>query len=207
MLWQSKAGVRVGRTLDWYEDPASTLWSLPAGIKRSGGGARPLEWTAKYGSLSNYLYDTLASVEAMNDRGFTCELLYLPEAHFGDPAAQPQRKTLDSGLMCQWLVDQFVLVKDAVAALAKDELALLEFSVPGGAVSPVPVVAHPHWSINDARGDSAIIEFTEQSEFGNASPTVNASFVKIYHDREFLDFWIFFFWVDTRRRHHLAAAI
>ena len=74
VLWPSKAGVRVGRTLDWFEDVASTLWALPAGVNRTGGGARPLTWTATHGSLANYIYDDLASVEGLNERGFSCQV-------------------------------------------------------------------------------------------------------------------------------------
>ena len=91
----------------------------------------------------------------------------------------PFLPSLDSALMCQLLTDQFDTVADAVAFLQQDKLALLEFSVPGGSLSPTPVVAHPHWAISDAAGDSAIVEYTQQAQVGNASPATNATFLKV----------------------------
>jgi penicillin V acylase-like amidase (Ntn superfamily) len=156
ILWNdNKLAVVVGRTMDWPESTEPVLTVFPRGMARDGGrtgaavtvAVNPAKWTSKYGSLVTTIYG-IGSADGLNEAGLAAHMLYLDAADFGPRDAS--KPGLQAGLWAQYLLDN--------AANVGEALALLEH------VQVVPTEAHGHkanvhLAIEDAGGDSAIIEY------------------------------------------------
>ncbi len=152
VLWnESGRNVLVGRNMDWFEDLKSNIWILPRGMKRSGLSAvNPLEWTSKYGSVIVTAYD-VGTADGINEKGLAVHFLYLPETKVA-----PRDEKIPGISMTVWAqfyLDQFATVAEAVAAL-KTQPYQLRMAVEPTSKKPATV----HLAINDASGDSAIME-------------------------------------------------
>jgi penicillin V acylase-like amidase (Ntn superfamily) len=156
VLWNSNGkAVIVGRTMDWPESTEPNLFVLPAGIKRDGGrfaghtviAENPQQWTAKYGSLVAGMYD-LGAVDGVNERGLAGHLLYLVSTDFGP--RDPKKPGLHAGLWLQYALDNAASVTEALALLAPVQIVMV--SARGHDTSV-------HLALEDASGDSAIIEY------------------------------------------------
>lgn len=169
VLWNTpQQDVIVGRTMDWPTSTQPILYALPAGMARDGGKLggetvitdNPLRWVSKYGSLVAGAYD-LGGIDGLNERGLGGHLLYLRSTDYGPrEAAKPG---LQAGLWLQYALDN--------AATVTEALALLE------PVQIVMVSAHGHQAslhlvLEDAGGDSAIIEYVKGQ-------------VQVYHNRDY----------------------
>jgi choloylglycine hydrolase len=141
--------------MDWPESTEPVLTALPRGMKRDGGkfGAEvavpenPLRWISKYGSLVTTVYGR-GSADGLNEKGLAMHMLYLTATDFG--ARDPARPGLQATLWGQYLLDNAATVSEALALLEPIQL--------------VPVETHGfkstvHLAIEDASGDSAIIEY------------------------------------------------
>lgn len=169
VLWNTKLDdVIVGRTMDWPESTQPMLYALPAGMARDGGrlgGVRvikdnPLRWVSKYGSLVAGAYD-LGGIDGLNERGLGGHLLYLRSTDYGP--RDDAKPGLQAGLWLQYALDNAATVTEALALLAPVQIVM--------------VAAHGHQAslhlvLEDASGDSAIIEY------------VNGQ-VQIYHNRDY----------------------
>ncbi len=156
ILWNdNKLAVVVGRTMDWPESTEPVLTVFPRGIKRDGGRTgevvtvkdNPAKWTSKYGSLATTIYG-IGTADGLNEAGLAAHMLYLNAADFGP--RDTSKPGLQAGLWAQYLLDN--------AANVTEALALLEH------VQVVPTEArghkaNVHLAIEDAGGDSAIIEY------------------------------------------------
>lgn len=156
ILWNdNKLAVVVGRTMDWPESTEPVLTVFPRGLERDGGrtgevvtvAVNPAKWTSKYGSLVTTLYG-IGSADGLNEAGLGAHMLYLNAADFGP--RDTRKPGLQAGLWAQYVLDN--------AASVTEALALLEH------VQVVPTEAHGHkanvhLAIEDASGDSAIIEY------------------------------------------------
>ena len=155
-LWNSsKLGTYVSRTMDWPVTTEPILAILPAGMARDGGVLAghalgiddPARWTSKYGSFVVQVYG-LGAVDGINEKGLGMHLLYLTVTDFGP--RDHTRKGVQAALWGQYALDQAGTVEEA--------LALLD------GIQPI-MVAHEgmkatvHLSLEDAAGDSAIIEY------------------------------------------------
>jgi penicillin V acylase-like amidase (Ntn superfamily) len=169
ILWNDNGyAVMVGRTMDWPGSTEPELYVFPRGQARDGGtmgGAvvvadNPAKWTSKYGSLVTSVYG-IGAADGLNEKGLGAHMLYFVATDFGPrDSAKPG---LHVGLLAQYLLDNAATVEEAVQLI--------------GAIQPVMVEAHGakatlHLAIEDASGDSAIIEYIE----GKAV---------IHHDRKF----------------------
>ena len=142
----------VGRTMDWYDDTGTDLWSFPRGMVRDGGvGPNSIKWTSKFGSVVAEIYD-IASSDGMNDAGLVVNILYLTESDYGN-ASESGKPLLSVGAWTQYILDNFGTVSEAVEALEKEPFAIVAPNLPGGKA------AGGHISIADASGDSAILEY------------------------------------------------
>ncbi len=156
--------VIVGRTMDWHIRVTNKFRVFPRGIHRDGlGGNNSLSWTSKYGSLVMTALDRWAQ-EGMNTEGLSARLLYLGESDYGSRDAN--RPGVGLVIFVQYLLDNFKTVAEAVEDLQEKNVQI------------VPVLGAPHeyvfhFSIEDASGDSAIIEF------------VNGGQMKVYHNRDY----------------------
>jgi choloylglycine hydrolase len=143
--------VITGRNMDWKEDMMSNMWALPAGMERDGAaGPQSLRWTSKYGSVVVSGYE-LGTTDGMNQKGLVANLLYLAEAEYGMPRKKVPHLSIST--WCQYVLDLFATVDEAVKALAAEPFAMLAPSLPDGTKATL------HLSISDAQGDSAIFEY------------------------------------------------
>ena len=147
--------VIVGRSMDWPESTEPVLTVLPRGMKRDGGragsevvvGSNPAQWTSKYGSIVTTIYG-MGTADGLNERGLGAHMLYLKDADFGPRVVS--KPAVQAGLWAQFLLDNAATVEEALALL--------------NTVQVVPVESHGHkanvhLAIEDASGDSAIIEY------------------------------------------------
>jgi penicillin V acylase-like amidase (Ntn superfamily) len=109
----------------------------------------PLLWTSHYGSLVTTVYGAGAG-EGLNERGLSVHLLYLTATDFGP--RDPSKPGLHAGLWAQYLLDNAATVTEALALMDKIQLVMTEKH---GARTTV------HVAVEDASGDSAIIEYVE----------------------------------------------
>ena len=155
----------VGRTMDWYDDTGTDLWTFPRGMARDGGvGPGSIQWTAKHGSVVADIYD-VATAEGINEAGLVANILYLSESEYGDAKASG-KPLLSVGGWTQYVLDNYGTVAEAVDALRKEPFAIVAPNLPGGKA------AGGHIAIADASGDSAIFEYVKGK-------------LEIHHDRKY----------------------
>jgi penicillin V acylase-like amidase (Ntn superfamily) len=156
ILWNdNKLAVVVGRTMDWPESTEPVITVFPRGIKRHGGllGSEeiikdnPLTWISKYGSLVTTIYG-LGAADGFNERGLAAHMLFLNAADFGP--RNPNKPGIHAGLWAQYLLDNAATVTEALALLDDVQLVMAQAR---GTKTTV------HLAIEDASGDSAIIEY------------------------------------------------
>ncbi|MEO9929807.1 linear amide C-N hydrolase [Rhodopirellula bahusiensis] len=158
ILWNiNKLAVVVGRTMDWPESTEPMLTVLPRSMQRKGGlvGAEvlvkenPAKWTSKYGSLVTTMYG-IGTADGLNEKGLAGHMLYLNAANFGPrEVSQP---AVHAGLWLQYLLDNAATVGEALELQKKIQVVMAEAH---GHKTNV------HLAIEDASGDSAIIEFID----------------------------------------------
>lgn len=156
ILWNdNKLAVVVGRSMDWPESTNPVLTVLPRGMERDGGRAgsvvvvkdNPARWTSKYGSLVTTIYG-IGTADGLNERGLGAHMLYLKATDFGPRV--PRRPALQAGLWAQFLLDNAATVEEALALLDTVQVVMVEAH---------GHKANVHLAIEDAGGDSAIIEY------------------------------------------------
>jgi choloylglycine hydrolase len=120
-------------------------------MKRSGNaGPTSLEWTSKHGSVGVSFYG-VATVDGINEQGLVANVLYLVESDYGRSVAG--RPDMSIGGWCQYVLDSYATVAEAVAALEKEPFTIVAPILPNGE----PGVGH--LAISDPSGDSAIFEY------------------------------------------------
>lgn len=156
ILWNdNELAVVVGRTMDWPESTEPTLAVLPAGMQRNGGMVgseelvkeNPLNWKSKYGSLVTTIYG-MGTADGLNEKGLGGHMLYLNATDFG--LRDTSKPAVHAGLWLQYLLDNAATVKEALELQKEIQVVMAE--------------AHGHQTfvhlaIEDASGDSAILEF------------------------------------------------
>lgn len=167
ILWNDNGlAVIVGRNMDWFEDIRSNMWILPRGMERNGLAAKnPLRWTSTYGSVILTTYD-VGTADGINEKGLAAHMLYLPETDAG--ARDESLPGLSMSIWLQYYLDQFATVEEAVASFESHPFQL-RMAVEPSSQKPATV----HVALNDATGDSAVIE------------CINGE-IKIYHDRRYV---------------------
>lgn len=150
--------------MDFHFDLFTNLWKMPRGIKRTDGVHGNLTWEAKYGSLIATAFDLIAT-DGMNEKGFAGHILWLTEANYGEAAEGDTQ--LSQAQWLQYYLDNFATVAEAVAWTRESGVKIKQLFDPTGHIVPTL-----HLAIEDATGDSAIIEYT-------------GSDATIYHDRSY----------------------
>lgn len=169
ILWNNNdLAVVVGRTMDWPESTEPILTVFPRGIERDGGllgtsvvvKENPAQWTSKYGSVVTTTYG-IGTADGLNEKGFGMHMLYLTATDFGP--RDRSKAGVQAGLWGQYLLDNAATVEEALALMEKIQPIM---------VSLDGMKATVHLAIEDASGDSAIIEYI------NGQPL-------IHHGREY----------------------
>lgn len=166
-LWLSSGqGIIAGRNMDWAQSLETNLWTLPAGVKRKGieKDSNPLTWQSKYASLVATAYD-MATVDGLNEQGLAAHILWLAESEFGDRDASIPGVSMS--LWAQYFLDQFSTVAECVTSIKEHPFQVRPQSDPvSGRWSTV------HLALDDATGDSAIIEYID-------------GIMKVHHSRDY----------------------
>ncbi|MFF2275766.1 linear amide C-N hydrolase [Agromyces sp. NPDC058126] len=157
VMWEETGQpVIVGRNMDWSQPMGTNLWVMPRGAERVGMGVddpNPLRWTARYGSVVATAYDAATS-DGLNEAGLGAHLLWLAESDFG--GRDPRLPALSVSLWTQYFLDRFATVAEAVAAIEAEPFQVRPQGDPNtGKTGTV------HLALDDATGDSAIIEFLD----------------------------------------------
>ena len=158
ILWNDNDyAIMVGRTMDWPESTEPVLTVFPRGLDRDGGKAgpdtivadNPARWTSKYGSLVTTIYG-IGTADGINEAGLGAHMLYLNATDFGP--REPAKPGLQAGLWAQYLLDNAATVTEALALLEDIQVVMVEANGHKATV---------HLAIEDATGDSAIIEYID----------------------------------------------
>lgn len=165
VVWPNANGaVIVGRNMDFHKDLMTNLWTQPKGINRDDGVQRALRWTSKYGSIVATAFDMI-SVDGLNEAGLAGHILWLAESDYGTP--DNSRTQLSQAIWMQYFLDNFSTVAEAVEWIEQSDIQVVQMMDPTGGVPPAI-----HLALDDATGDSCIIEYSE----GRA---------KVYHSRDY----------------------
>jgi choloylglycine hydrolase len=158
ILWNTnKLAVVVGRTMDWPGSTEPLIAVFPRGLKRDGGRVGPLtvvpknalQWTSRYGSLVVTAFG-VGTGDGINEKGLGAHLLYFTATDFGP--RDPSKPGLQAGLWAQYLLDNAATVSEALALEEKFQLIMIEKNGHKATL---------HLAIDDASGDSAIIEYID----------------------------------------------
>lgn len=169
VLWNTnEIAVLTGRSMDWPESTQPLIVAFPRGQGRDGGNLgdevvvpdNPLRWTSRYASLVTTVYG-IGAVDGFNEAGLGVHALYLQSTDVGP--RNPALPGLHTGLWTQYLLDQAATVSEALTLMDGVQLVM---------VNAHGFDATVHLAIEDAGGDSAIIEFAGGSAV-------------VHHGREF----------------------
>lgn len=158
VLWNdNKLAVVVGRTMDWPESTHPVITAFPRGMRRDGGwlgpnlvvADNPARWTSRYGSVVTTVYG-VGTADGVNEKGFAVHMLYLTATDFGP--RDTTRLGVQAGLWGQYLLDNVETVAQALELMNGIQPVMV--SVDGKK-------ATVHLAIEDAAGDSAIIEYID----------------------------------------------
>lgn len=160
----SDQAVMVGRSMDWMDELHTDLVVYPRGIDRNGETkGKNRVWTSKYGSIATTAYGDITT-DGLNEKGLATHILWLAASDYGTPSRK--KPGLSVKWWAQYYLDNFSTVKEAVDFTANQSLKLTPyFHKDAGRWMQV------HLVLEDATGDSAILEYTNKGK------------LHIYHDR------------------------
>ncbi|KAF7550691.1 hypothetical protein G7Z17_g5560 [Cylindrodendrum hubeiense] len=157
-----KAGVNnritIGRSMDFFTLPNTTIWAFPAALRRFGGVSdNPFTWTSRYGSVSAVVLDQIYT-EGINTEGLTGSSIYLENTDYGERVEI--RPGMFAGIWMQYFLDMYASVAEAASDYCHGEGGKEKFQVVGLSL----LQDHPmslHLSFSDTKGDNLILEFVK----------------------------------------------
>jgi penicillin V acylase-like amidase (Ntn superfamily) len=165
VVWTDEVGnVIVGRNMDYHRDLGTNLWTLPRGAQRNDGVNGTLTWVSRYGSVVATAFDMI-SVDGLNEAGLGGHILWLAESTYGE--LDETRPALSQAIWLQYFLDNFATVAESVAWIEDHGVQVVQLTDP--ASGEVPAI---HLALDDATGDSAIIEYIDGK-------------VEVHHDRSY----------------------
>ena len=152
----------VARSTDLYISDEPLLRVQPRGANRSGeAGENSLAWKSKYGNVVVTAFHTNVVSDGINEKGLAAHILYLSESQYPTPTTSS--KQISNLMWAQYVLDNFATVQEALDG-TKD-LQIIATKVKD---RTWPI----HLTVEDASGDSAIIEFV-------------AGKLKVYHGKQY----------------------
>lgn len=141
----------VARSVDLFTPDMPRIIVYPRGTVHDGeAGQNSLNWTSKYGNIVVSEFHTKAVSDGMNEKGLSVHLLYLTGSTY--EKRKPEVPAISNALWAQYLLDNFKTVDEAVKSVDQFQLV-------------ATVIYHQTWplhlSLQDASGDSAVIEFID----------------------------------------------
>lgn len=172
--------VMVGRTMDWSlpDQMPSNIWVYPRGIERYGlDRLNSLHWVSKYGSIVTTAQDEVMPVttDGMNEAGLAVHLNMLNISNYGE--RNPNIPGMLVILWAQYYLDNFKTVAEAVKA-TDGSFQITPFHDP-----ITDKDGNVHLAIEDASGDSAIIEYVD----GKATVYWNRDYTVMANEPAFSD--------------------
>ncbi len=165
LFTKTNGSVLVGNNMDWPDDMRTDLVVSPRGQNRIAKvSGRALEWTSKYGSVFATVYGIPEPSNGMNERGLAVHLLGLKGSDYG--VRNDNMPGLNIDFWAQFYLDNFQTVNEAVQYTQSHPFQIVTFD------DPRFDKIQMHLALEDATGDSAIIEY------------VNGRRV-IYHDKKY----------------------
>ena len=170
ILWNNnKLAVVAGRTMDFPVSTEPLLTVLPRGITHDGGlfagtrieGENPARWTSKYGSIVTSVFGA-GTADGLNEKGVAMHLLYFIPTDFGP--RDPKKAGVQAALWGQYVLDNAASVEEAIALLDGIQPIMVDHE---------GIKATVHLAVEDATGDSAIIEYIPGGK------------KTVYHSREY----------------------
>jgi choloylglycine hydrolase len=167
VFWNTNALAKLtGRSMDWPVSTEPMIIVFPRGIERHGGQLGPdrviaenaVMWTSRYGSMTTSIYG-LGSADGLNERGLAVHMLFLRATDFGP--RDPSKPGLVASLWAQYLLDNAATVEEALAL--HDDINLVMVGARGRD-------ATVHLALEDASGDSAIIEYIDGQKIVHHGP-------------------------------------
>lgn len=144
----------VARTTDLFISDEPLILSQPRGKTHAGeAGENSLSWTSKYGSLVVTAFHTSTVTDGLNEKGLAAHLLYLTGTEYS-PSKSTAPK-ISNLLWAQYILDNFATVDEAIKGTRNLHLVATKVK---GRTWPI------HLAIEDASGDSAVIEFIQGKE-------------------------------------------
>jgi penicillin V acylase-like amidase (Ntn superfamily) len=156
VLWNDNGlAVVVSRTMDWPESTEPELIVFPRGTERNGGllagevliKANPLKWSSKYGNIITSVYG-IGTADGVNEKGLGGHMLFLNATDYGTRDAS--KPGIHAGLWLQYVLDNAANVDEALKLLEGVQIVMASARGHNATV---------HLAIEDASGDSAIIEY------------------------------------------------
>jgi len=149
VLWNDNPiATTVGRCMDWAVSDEPDLWFVPRGTHRQGhGDATSIDWVSRYSSVVLSMWRS-GTVDGMNEKGLGAHVLYLDADEAVYPA-QDDRASIANTMWAQYILDNYATVAEAVADI--DRIRVTSMPMRGGHMGC-------HLALEDASGDSAIIE-------------------------------------------------
>jgi penicillin V acylase-like amidase (Ntn superfamily) len=157
IFWNSNGRATVARNMDLNFNDLPCLFAMPARIEKTGNGNFPLKmenpatWTSKYGSVITafwgYSLGSDICTEGLNTQGLAFHLLYLDGSKYEERDSRPG---VYGGIYGQYLLDNAATVTEALDLMRTTQIV------------PNPGVEYflpCHLALEDATGDSAIVEF------------------------------------------------
>lgn len=150
--------VVVGRTMEWAAfDIKPRLTVVPGGKDLTAtpmpDGKAGASWTAEYGLVGIDLLEHLWFGDAVNEKGLSVSLLYLPGfAEYQTYDAAQAENSITQVDLPLWIATQFETVAEVRAALERIRVVPFSLDVVGGVV---PV----HYVISDPSKDQIVVEY------------------------------------------------
>ncbi len=149
-------GVYTARTTDLCIDLAYDVAIYPQGMKDTGqvSKGKQLEWTSKYASIMVRENEPplLANIEGVNEKGLGVNLLYLGGTQY--EKRDINKPGISMYVWAKYVMDNYATVDEVLASLKQYQLVIEPVKIAGN-----DLILPMHFSIEDATGDNAIIEF------------------------------------------------
>ena len=164
LLRDKDNSVVIGRSMEFGEDLGSQILVGGRGTKKhSAAPDSPmggLSWTAKYGYVGINvagLHLPKLICDGMNEMGLSIGALWLPGYTQYSPTVSNKAQALDVKDFTNWVLGNFATVAEVKAGLTGVQIWANSLTN-----SQIPI----HFSIHDASGESAVLEFLDGSTKG-----------------------------------------
>lgn len=150
----------VARTVDLFKSDQPLIVVMPRGQEHNGQTSNSLHWKSKYGSVVVTAFHTYAADDGINEKGLVAHLLYLSGTEYPKLANKPSISNL---MWAQYILDNYATVTEALNNIKDIQI---EATMVSNQTWPI------HLTMEDATGDSAIIEYIDGK-------------MKVYHGKQY----------------------